>query len=100
MREAQALKAQVDDACQKEAVIKECIHPQFDEAFAVTTNIEGKLAHMQVVYELRQVRETDNDASEAHAQQVQQMEQEFFAKVIEVQKLSDDLCMKITTLVK
>ena len=46
MREAQALKAQVDAAHQKEAMLKERIQPWLDEAFVVTANIEGKLAHM------------------------------------------------------
>lgn len=44
MREAQVLKAQVYATWQKEEVLKECIQPWLDEAFAVSTNIEGKLA--------------------------------------------------------
>jgi len=46
MREAQVLKAQVDATRQKEVVIKECIPPWLEEAFTVSTSIEGKLAHM------------------------------------------------------
>ena len=46
MREAQVLKAQVDAAWQKEAMLKECIQPWLDDAFTVSTNIDGNFAHM------------------------------------------------------
>ena len=49
MREAQALQAQVDAMRQKEAGLKERIQPWIDEAFAVSTTIEGNIAHMQAV---------------------------------------------------
>lgn len=42
MRDAEALKAQVDMAQQKEEVLKERIQPWLDEAFMVSSNIEGK----------------------------------------------------------
>lgn len=44
MKEAQALKEQVDVACQKEAVLKVRIQPWLEEAFTVTATINGKLA--------------------------------------------------------
>jgi len=46
MKEAQALKEQVDVVRQKEAVLKAYIHPYLKEAFTVTTMIEEKLAQM------------------------------------------------------
>lgn len=46
MREAQALKAQVDVVCQREAMIKERIEPWLEEEFTVTATIEVKLAQM------------------------------------------------------
>lgn len=49
----------------------------------VTGNIEGKLAHMPAVCELRQAIETDNDVSEARAQWVQQMAEECVADLRE-----------------
>lgn len=46
IREAQDLKIQADAARQKEAVIKAHLQPWLDEAFAVSTTIERKVAHM------------------------------------------------------
>lgn len=98
MREAQVLKAQIDAARQKEAILKECIQPWLDEAFAVSTNIEGNLAHMQVVYEPGKATETNIDASMARIEQVQQMVEDFVASVSEAQKLLNELCVKIAAL--
>lgn len=47
MQQAKALKEQVDVARHKEAVLKECVQPWIDEAFTITTNIEGKFTHIQ-----------------------------------------------------
>ena len=67
MQEAQALKEQVDTACQKEAGLKACIHPWLEEAFTVTTTIEGKLVQMKDTYALRQEGASDNNASKIRA---------------------------------
>lgn len=61
----------------------------------ISTNIEGKLAHMQVVYEPRQETEIDTDASMAHVHWVQQTAEEFVASVSKAQKLLADLHAKI-----
>ena len=46
MQQAKALKEQVDAARHKEVVLKASVQP-FDEAFMITAQIEGKLAHIQ-----------------------------------------------------
>ena len=74
-------------------MLKECIQPWLDEAFAVSTNIEGKLAHMQVVYEPGQV--ADTNALMARIERVLQMAEDFVSSVSEVQKLLNDLRVKI-----
>ena len=43
MQEAKAFKKQVDVARYKYVVLKACQHPWIDEAYAITTSIEGKL---------------------------------------------------------
>ena len=62
----------------------------------VMANIEGKLAHMQEVYKLREASDADNDVSEVRAQRVQQMAEECVAEVSEAQKLPNNLHVKIT----
>lgn len=47
MQKAKALKEQVDTARHKEAVLKARVQSWIDEAFTMTTDIEGKLTHMQ-----------------------------------------------------
>jgi len=47
MQQAKALKEQVEEAWHKEAVLKVCVQPWIDEAFTITSTIEGKLAQMQ-----------------------------------------------------
>ncbi len=44
---AKALKEQLDASRHKEAVLKVRIQPWINEAFTITAEIEGKLAHMQ-----------------------------------------------------
>jgi len=63
MREANDLKAQVDATRQKGVLLKKCIQPWMDEAFAVSTNIEGKLAHMQAASAPGETTELDTNAS-------------------------------------
>jgi len=46
MQQAKAPKEQVDVAQHKEVVLKACVQPWMDEAFTITTDIEGKLAHI------------------------------------------------------
>jgi len=70
MKEAQALKAQVDAVRQQEEVLKECIQPWLDEAFSISTMIEGKIAHMQAVYDTEKGTTHARDASVAHLEQV------------------------------
>lgn len=65
MREAQALKIQVDASRQKETVIKECLQPWLDEAFVVSTAIECKVAHMQAEDAPDEVAEIETDLSAA-----------------------------------
>jgi len=96
LREAEALKEQVDVARQKEAVLKECIQPWLKEAFAVTAKIEGQLAQMQGIYALRQGIAPDNEASKICAQWVQQTAKECVVDVSEVQRLLDELHVKTT----
>lgn len=96
MEEAQALKAQVDAARKKEAVPKECIQPWIDEAFAVSTTIEGKLVHMQVVCDPKQAAASDTNALAAHIEQVHKIATEFVASTSDVQKLLTELHTKIT----
>lgn len=43
MQQDKALKEQVDVVRHKEVVLKACIQPWIDEAFVITTSIEGKL---------------------------------------------------------
>jgi len=69
MRETQVFNVRVDVAGQKEVVLKQCIQPCLDEAFVASTNIEEKLAHMQVVYERGQTPKMDS--SVVHVQRVQ-----------------------------
>jgi len=76
MRGAQALKAEVDVTHQKEAMLKERIQPWLEEAFTVTTKIEGKLAQMHSVYALSQRIAPDNEGSEIRAQWVKQTAKE------------------------
>jgi len=47
-REVQDMKIQAEAMKQKEAVVKAHIQPWLDEAFAVSTTIEHKVAHMKV----------------------------------------------------
>lgn len=47
MQHSKALKEWVDGTRRKEAVVKVCIQPWINEAFTITTIIEGKLAQMQ-----------------------------------------------------
>ena len=47
MQEAKALKEQVDVTRHKEAVLKVHLQPWIDEAYTITTSIEGKLAELQ-----------------------------------------------------
>lgn len=47
MQEAKTLKERVDATQQKEAVLKAHLKPWLDEAYLVTTSIEGKLASLQ-----------------------------------------------------
>lgn len=48
MQEVNAFKEQVDVARHKEVVLKARLHPWIDEAYTITTSIEGKLAQLQV----------------------------------------------------
>jgi len=48
LQEVKALKEQVDAAQHKEAVLKARLGPLLDEAYLLTTSIEGKLASLQV----------------------------------------------------
>jgi len=83
MREAQALKAQVDVAQQKETGLKEHIQPWLDEALVVSSNIEGKLAHMQAASEPGQAMELDTDTLVARVEWVKQKVDDFVARVNE-----------------
>ena len=47
LQEAKALKEQVDTAQHKEAVLKAYLKRWLDEAYLITTSIEGKLASLQ-----------------------------------------------------
>lgn len=44
MRESQALKAQMDVARQKEERMKDRIQPWINEAFIISTMMEGRIA--------------------------------------------------------
>ena len=68
MKEAQALKIQADSAHQKEAVIKEHLHPWIDEAFAVSTTTERKVEHMQVEYTPREKAMAETDVLAARVE--------------------------------
>jgi len=46
MQQAKELKEKVDVARHKKAILKACIQPWIYEAFTITVNIEGKLAHI------------------------------------------------------
>jgi len=46
LQEAKALKEQVDIAKHKEVALKAHLQPSLDEAYAITTTIEGKLASL------------------------------------------------------
>jgi len=96
MRETQALKEQVDTACQKEAVLKERIQPWLEEAFTVKTKIKGKLAQMQGIYALKQGIVPDNNASKIRTQLEWWIVDEYVTNLSEVQRLLDGLCVKIT----
>lgn len=91
MREAQALKAQVDTSCQKEEVLKECIQPWLEESFTITAVIERKLAQMHDTYVQRQEGTSDNNASDIHARLIQWIVEECVADVFEAGKLLDGL---------
>lgn len=54
LQQAKALKDQVDAAIQKEAILKSHVQHWIDEAFLITADIEGKLAHMKAMHDLRQ----------------------------------------------
>lgn len=62
----------MDVTRQKEALLKARIQPWIDEAFTITTEIEGKLAQMQEMYALRQIVDPHKEALEECMQQVQQ----------------------------
>ncbi len=47
LQEAKTLKEQVDATQHKEEVLKARLKPKMDEAYAVTTSIEGKLETLQ-----------------------------------------------------
>jgi len=49
------LKEQVDVAQHKEAVLKSCLKPWLDEAYAVMTSIEGNLVNLQATQQKLQV---------------------------------------------
>lgn len=62
----------MDASKQKKALLKARIQPWINEAFTITTDIEGKLSQMQGLYALRQAADPHKEASEEHMQQVQQ----------------------------
>lgn len=47
MQEEKALKEQVDVTRHKEAVLKAFLQPWIDEAYTITTSIEGNLTKLQ-----------------------------------------------------
>lgn len=97
-REAQALKEQVDAACQKEVGLKARIQPWIKEAFTGTAMIEENLAQMQDTCALRQEGASNNDASESHTQLIKWTAKECVADINEAQKSLEGLCANITTL--
>lgn len=70
MQQAKALKEQVDAARHKEVVLKARIQHWIDEAFTITTKIEGKLAQMQGMNALMQRSTSNTEVSEQHMQQI------------------------------
>ena len=64
------LKAQVDTVQQQEAILKECIQPWLNEAFSISTTLEGKVVHMQAVCDTEKVTASDKDALAAHLEKV------------------------------
>lgn len=68
MQQAKALKEQVDATRHKEAVLKVRIQPWIDKAFTITTEIEGKLTHMQGMHALMQRSTSDIEVSQQHMQ--------------------------------
>lgn len=70
IREAQDLKIQADAARQKEAVVKDRLQPWLDEAFAVSTTIERKVAHMQAEYATMETTETGTEVSATHVERM------------------------------
>lgn len=84
------LKAQVDAVWQR-------IQPWLNEPFSVSTILEGKVAHMQVVCDTEQAIASDQHASMTHLEKVQRLTIEFFVEKGDMQKLLTDLRAKIPT---
>jgi uncharacterized coiled-coil DUF342 family protein len=96
MQQAKALKEQVDAARHKEAVLKARVQPWIDEAFTITTTIEGKLAQMQGTQEQMQGSSSDTAVSEQRIQEIQQAAAQCAADLAAVRAELEGLRAKIS----
>lgn len=85
----------MDVVRQKEAERKDCIQPWIDEAFTVSTMMEGKIAHMQAACDSEQANPLDTDTSATLVALIQRTAAEFVEETCIVQNFLNDLCAKM-----
>lgn len=65
------MKGKVDAAQHKEVVLKVCLKPRLDEAYSVTTSIEGNLVSLQETQQKLQA-DSSRPATEQLVEEVKQ----------------------------
>jgi len=95
LNQANPLKEQVDVARQKEVVLKMHVEPWIDEAFLITTDIEGKLAKMKVMHAISQGSAPHSENSAETVEKIQQMVEQYDADLRAAQAQLEGLHAKI-----
>lgn len=97
MQQAKALKEQVDATPHIAAVLEARVQPWIDEAFVITTKIEGNLVEMQGTQEQIHGSSSNTAVLEQRVQEIQQAVSQCVADLAAVRAELEGLCVKIFT---